>query len=286
MQTLIEQIRKWFDENNLDHAVIGYSGGIDSATTAALIHRAEIPITLVQVCLENHTLSSRTIMMDFLGDIEYAYREGIDSPYTRWEFIRMPDISYLRDAGKEAALPIIRNAYFYGVAADLRDDNKRPVVVGTINFDEAAYLGFWGKASDGAQDFYPISHLHKSEVYALAKELGVPQEIIDAVPSGDLQYSGDLNDYKMIGATYDQIEGLAKFVDSPKVKTVIQIMEFIENNIDDPLKFVKNINRNSFKYNQPFPNVHVNGKLELFRKRAYPTIMIAASNYEFLSNLL
>ena len=53
---------------------------------------------------------------------------------------------------------------------------------GTTNRDEGAYLGFFGKASDGMVDLQPISDLHKSEVRALATRLGVPAEIVEAAP--------------------------------------------------------------------------------------------------------
>ena len=176
----------------------------------------------------------------------------------------------------EASMPIFRNACFYGEAANLRKYNYKPIVVGTANFDEAAYLGFWGKASDAAQDFYPISHLHKSEIYAIAKELNVPQEIIDATPSGDLMYSGDLNDLKMIGATYDQIEKIARLVGGPKLITIDRIIEYI-GMVNDPKLFIDNIVRNKFKYELPFPGFHISYKLEWFRKNCYSAIHHAAT---------
>jgi hypothetical protein len=78
------------------------------------------------------------------------------------------------------------------------------VVVGTTNRDEGAYLGFFGKASDAMVDLQPISDLHKSEVRALARHLGVPDDLVDAVPSGDV-HDGRV-DEEMIGATYDDVE--------------------------------------------------------------------------------
>jgi NAD+ synthase len=270
-QKLIDDVAHWFADRHLNHAVVGYSGGIDSATTAALLDAAKIKTTIVQVGFKGQKFSSTTLAMEMCGGRKYM----------RWEYIDMPPISiFFGDAGKEAVLPIIRNAYFYGVAAELRESGERPIIVGTANFDEASFLGFWGKASDAAQDFYPISHLHKSEVYALAKELNVPQEIIKAVPSGDLQWSGELNDYKMIGATYDQIEALVKFVDTPKWKGLFEIIDFIKNTVDNPKCFVKNISKNAFKYDLPFPGFHINNRLEFFRREYYRNILVASISLE------
>jgi NAD+ synthase len=45
--------------------------------------------------------------------------------------------------------------------------------------------GFFVKQGDGAADFKPIAHLYKSQVYALAEELGVPAEIRARPPTTD-----------------------------------------------------------------------------------------------------
>jgi NAD+ synthase len=61
-------------------------------------------------------------------------------------------------------------------------------VVGTANKDEHD-LGFFVKYGDGGVDVHPIAHLYKTQVYQLAGELGLPDEILARVPSTDT-YSG------------------------------------------------------------------------------------------------
>jgi NAD+ synthase len=268
---LIDQVREWFNSRGLDHAVVGYSGGIDSATTAALLNAAKIPTTIVSINVVNQTKSSNYDVFNYAE--RYDFLSAIEME------IDMPSFRF--DAGREAALPIMRNACLYGIVAEHRYyKSLNSIVVGTVNYDEAAFLGFWGKASDAAQDFYPISHLHKSDVKMLARDLNVPQKIINAIPSGDLQWSGDLNDLKMIGATYPQIEAVAKFVDTPRSISVTEIVSFIKNTVDDPKLFTNNIIKNKFKYSLPFQNFHVNDKLELFRRRSYTMLCCAAEAYE------
>ena len=63
-------------------------------------------------------------------------------------------------------------------------------VVGTCNKDEHA-LGFFVKYGDGGADLYPIADLFKVQVYALARQLGIPAEIIDRVPTTDT-YSAEV----------------------------------------------------------------------------------------------
>lgn len=57
-------------------------------------------------------------------------------------------------------------------------------VIGTPNKHEVEQ-GFFVKYGDGGADVMPIAHLYKTQVYQLAKHLGVPQEIIDRTPTTD-----------------------------------------------------------------------------------------------------
>ena len=57
-------------------------------------------------------------------------------------------------------------------------------VIGTPNKHEVEQ-GFFVKHGDGGADVMPIGHLYKTQVYQLAKHLGVPQEIIDRTPTTD-----------------------------------------------------------------------------------------------------
>jgi len=57
-------------------------------------------------------------------------------------------------------------------------------VLGTPNKHEVEQ-GFFVKYGDGGADVMPISHLYKTQVYQVARHLGVPQEIIDRTPTTD-----------------------------------------------------------------------------------------------------
>lgn len=78
------------------------------------------------------------------------------------------------------------------------------VVMGTGNRDEDGYLGYFCKAGDGVVDIQLINDLHKSEVFKVSKELGVPDSIINAAPSADL-WDGQTDENEM-GISYDFVE--------------------------------------------------------------------------------
>jgi NAD+ synthase len=63
-------------------------------------------------------------------------------------------------------------------------DRLNYAVVGTPNrleYDQ----GFFVKVGDGAADLKPIAHLYKTQVYAMARALGLPEAICTATPTTD-----------------------------------------------------------------------------------------------------
>lgn len=63
-------------------------------------------------------------------------------------------------------------------------DRLNYAVVGTPNRVEYDQ-GFFVKLGDGAADVKPIAHLYKSQVYAMARHLGLPQEVCNTMPTTD-----------------------------------------------------------------------------------------------------
>lgn len=209
------RLERWFRAEQLDAAVVGVSGGVDSALVLALLRELEKVGVLRKVVALLLPIESRGAT----EQTEAARRgrivaEALDAEV--WEAPLAPahdatvaalakasGLSF--DAWAEGqALAVARTPALYGAAALLQAHGFRSIVVGTTNRDEGAYLGFFGKASDGMVDLQPIADLHKSEVRALARHLGVPDAIVDATPRGDV-YDGR-TDEEMIGATYDEVE--------------------------------------------------------------------------------
>lgn len=68
-------------------------------------------------------------------------------------------------------------------------ESKHFAVIGTANKNEHAQ-GFFVKYGDGGADLQPIGQLYKTQVYQLARYLGVPQSIQDRTPTTDTYSAG------------------------------------------------------------------------------------------------
>ena len=211
----LDRITAYFDGCGLDAAVVGVSGGVDSALVLALLQackaRPGSPLRRVVAVLapiggrgatgQDRALARGRAVVDALAaevwtcDLSAAQRGYVSafsghaesSPWSEGQL-----------------LSVARTPAFYYAAALLQEAGHRSLVVGTTNRDEGAYLGFFGKASDAMVDLQPISDLHKSEVRALARRLAVPDAIVEATPRGDV-FDGRV-DEAMIGAPYWFVE--------------------------------------------------------------------------------
>lgn len=103
-------------------------------------------------------------------------------------------------------------AAFY--AAQLLSQGGAPaLVLGTGNMDEDGFLFYFSKAGDGVSDVQLIHDLHKAEVRAVGRLLGVPATVLDAAPSADL-WPGQ-TDEDEIGAGYDFVELYSSLREDP-----------------------------------------------------------------------
>jgi NAD+ synthase len=84
------------------------------------------------------------------------------------------------------------------------------LVAGTGNKVEDFGIGFYTKYGDGGVDLSPIADLNKTQVFALAKHLGVIEPILLAKPTDGLWGDGR-TDEDQIGATYPELEWAMDF---------------------------------------------------------------------------
>tara|TARA_R110001583_G_scaffold39038_1_gene125505 strand:+ start:718 stop:1458 length:741 start_codon:yes stop_codon:yes gene_type:complete len=202
--TIRRQIVKWLkdylEESGMKGFVVGISGGIDSAVTSTLCAETGYPVLAVSLPIHQneylHSLSEKQIdwLLDYFSNV---LRSNINLSHTFDAFKDAVPSTELGYANSKARL---RMSALYGLAAE-----HKFLVAGTGNKVEDFGVGFFTKYGDGGVDLSPIADLTKTEVYELAKELSVQQEIQDAPPTDGLWEDGRI-DEDQLSATYDELE--------------------------------------------------------------------------------
>lgn len=228
------KINAFFRLEKLDSAIVGISGGIDSALVLSLLSEAskqsDSPIrkiiALVMPIYGNGTTNQEEATKKAIKLVNDIYNPIIN--------LVVKDLThsysyYVENGANPFAngqlASVVRTPMLYYQAAILQDQGFKSIVVGTTNRDEGAYIGFFGKASDGMVDLQPIGDLHKSEVYKISELLNVPKEIMEATPAGDV-YDGRV-DEEMIGAPYWVLE--AYQLQKQYVKKFSNFIENLDN---------------------------------------------------------
>jgi NAD+ synthase len=135
--------------------------------------------------------------------------------------------------------PRLRMTTLYYVAND-----RNYLVAGTGNKSELM-IGYFTKYGDSGVDLLPLGDLYKREVYDLARELGVPQVVLDRPPTAGL-WPGQTDEEEM-GLTYDALEcalatltsGGAHGVDRPTLDKVRHMMTISAHKRALPPVFVR-----------------------------------------------
>jgi NAD+ synthase len=121
-----------------------------------------------------------TLPQDLLDkDRISAYRLEVERPGGAIESKRLSRDDYLGMMAANDIKQRVRMTQMYYEA-----EKRYYIVCGTTNLPETAQ-GFFVKFGDGGVDIEPLTHLYKTQIFQLARHLGVPQQIIDRTPSPD-----------------------------------------------------------------------------------------------------
>ena len=242
-ERIVKFIEKSVRENDYRGAVIGISGGIDSAVVGKLAVEALGRQRVFGLLLPERDSSARTIrdsrlVVDFLG-IEYkikrisgalraigTYRleppalfipSNIKENYVKSKWKALSDDSFLDDLLNRGNEEFLKGLAYYRskhrmrlVALYLEAEKRNYAVLGTTNKTEKL-CGFYVKWGDDSSDIEPIMHLYKTQVYTLARELKIPRSIIDKPPTPDLVPG--ITDEFALGMKYSELDAILEKIE-------------------------------------------------------------------------
>ena len=201
IEVIVGFIRSQMTQTGFSRLVVGLSGGVDSATVAFLAARAVGGENLLAVRMPYRT-SSEASETDALRVVETlgCGTERVDiTPMVE------PMLELIEDDDEQA-----RNVRRGNVMARQRmivvyDRSAAfdALVIGTSNKTEAL-LGYGTLHGDMAAALQPIGDLYKTQLRAVALELGVPQAIVAKPPSADL-WPGQTDEGEL-GRSYDSLD--------------------------------------------------------------------------------
>jgi NAD+ synthase len=235
---LINFLKEETFKTGLKNAVIGLSGGIDSAVVAVLAKHA-FGDNLLCVMLPSHYSSDSSIL---------DAKELCNKFTLNYEIVEIKNLLLAYEGNKNSTNLRIGNFSARMRMSVLFDVSAREnaLVLGTSNKSELL-LGYGTLFGDLASAINPIGDLYKSEIFEFAEFLGVPESIINKPPSADL-WEGQ-SDEDDLGYTYAQIdEVLKEYVENRQSKE-----ELIKNGFKKEMveMVIKRIYSNQFKRKPP-----------------------------------
>ncbi|HPZ87058.1 MAG TPA: NAD+ synthase [Flavihumibacter sp.] len=257
-RALVLGIKDYFSKMGFSKAILGSSGGIDSAVTLAIACDA-LGAEHVRAVLMPSSFSSSHSVDDAL-----ALSKNLGNPYDT-----IP-IKTVYDAFLETLAPVFADAPF-GIAEENIQSRSRGnllmaiankfgyILLNTSNKSELS-TGYGTLYGDMAGGLGVLGDVYKMQVYALARYINrkkeiIPQNIIDKAPSAELRPnqkdSDSLPPYELL----DKV--LYQYIERHQGP-----QEIIDMGIDESLvrRILKLVNTNEYKRNQFCPIIRVSAK--------------------------
>lgn len=203
---IVNWLKTYAENSKVNGFVVGISGGVDSAVTSTLCAQTGLQVLCVEMPIhqhESHVTRGREHIKQLKerfpnvssveADLTMLFETFKQTIPSKTDDCRLP----ITLANTRARLRMTTLYYFAGIHGLL--------VAGTGNKVEDFGVGFYTKYGDGGVDLSPIADLMKSEVFALAAYLQVPNSILKATPSDGL-FGDEKTDEEQLGASYDELE--------------------------------------------------------------------------------
>lgn len=205
VEHVVSWLRAYLESSGMDGWIVGVSGGVDSAVTSTLCALTGAPTVCVEMPIHQalEQVSRAAAHIDALCQRHPRVRRSTVSLSEVYDvFSRaLPDGP---DASAGLAMVNARARLRMTTLYTL-GQRSRLLVAGTGNKVEDFGVGFYTKYGDGGVDVSPIADLNKTEVFALAKQLGVAESIQQAAPTDGL-WGDDRTDEDQLGASYPELE--------------------------------------------------------------------------------
>ena len=237
---LVEFLRESFKKAGFSKAVLGLSGGIDSALVAYLLRDALGKENVLAIMMPYKSSNP-----DSLNHAKLVV-EDLKINAKSIEITDMIDAYFKNE--KEASSLRMGNKMARERMSILFDysSKENALVVGTSNKTEI-YLGYSTQFGDSACALNPIGDLYKTNIWDLSRYLKIPNELIEKKPSADL-WEGQTDEQEM-GLTYKEADQvLYRMLEENKTVKEILAEGFSKDLVDNILR---RMNRSEYKRRMP-----------------------------------
>ncbi len=242
-EKIVVFLKRTFEKQHITKAVIGISGGIDSATSFALLKEVLKP--------EDISVAHLYYFESQFIEMEKVMRQA-EIPETNIHHISIKEpvdaiintMAIEKTEGNKVRIGNISARVRMIILYDLAK-KYNALVCGTENKTEHL-LGYFTRFGDQASDIEPIEHLYKTQVYQLAEHLGLPEDIIQQQPSAGL-WIGQ-TDEGQFGFTYEEADQVLFLY----LEKQLSIEEIEKQGYKKAKKILEWRKKNLFKHDVPY----------------------------------